>query len=213
MNITVIGIGKLGLGFALLLEKHGYNIIGVDIFEDYIKNINNKTIQFSEPQYNELLQQSTNFKATTSLETGINFSDLIFIIVQTPNSGNYKFYDHTILSNLLVKINKLKPKNKDIIIGCTVMPKYIDEIGKHLLTDSENCHLSYNPEFVAQGDIINGFQNPDIILVGTTNENLKPLLESIYLKITYGAPKFCFMKPLDAEIVKISLNGYITTKN
>ena len=33
-NISVIGIGKLGLGFALLLEKNGYSILGVDIFDD-----------------------------------------------------------------------------------------------------------------------------------------------------------------------------------
>jgi len=30
-NITVIGIGRLGLGFALMLEKSGYNVVGVDI--------------------------------------------------------------------------------------------------------------------------------------------------------------------------------------
>ena len=34
MNITVIGIGKLGLGFALLLEKHGYTVMGIDINEE-----------------------------------------------------------------------------------------------------------------------------------------------------------------------------------
>jgi UDPglucose 6-dehydrogenase len=212
MNITVIGIGKLGLGFALLLEKNGYNVLGVDIFEDYVDNINNKTITFSEPGYNELLQNNVNFKATTSFDEGVLFSDIIFIIVQTPNSGGEKFYDHNILSNILLKMNKMKLKNKNIIIGCTIMPKYINEIGLHLISDTENCHLSYNPEFVAQGDIINGFENSDIILVGTTNPNLETLLTPIYLKMSKKIPKFCFMKPIEAEIVKISLNGFITTK-
>jgi UDP-N-acetyl-D-mannosaminuronate dehydrogenase len=40
LNITVIGIGKLGLGFALLLEKYGNNVLGVDIHEEYIHKIN-----------------------------------------------------------------------------------------------------------------------------------------------------------------------------
>ena len=48
-KITVIGIGKLGLGFALLLEKAGYNVLGVDIFPEYVENLNKKTINFAEP--------------------------------------------------------------------------------------------------------------------------------------------------------------------
>ena len=211
-NITIIGIGKLGLGFALMLEKSGYNILGIDVNDEYVKSLNTKTFVCSEPGYNEMLQSSTNFLASTNLKDGINHSDIIFIIVQTPNSGGERFYDHSILSNLLVKINILKPANKDIIIGCTVMPKYIDEIAVHLLNDCVNCHLSYNPEFVAQGDIVHGFENPDIILVGTNNDTLKPKMEEIYLKMCKTSPKFCFMKPIEAEIVKISLNGFITTK-
>ena len=211
-KITVIGIGKLGLGFALLLENAGYDVLGVDIFPNYVNSLNNKMYKTLEPEYEELLVNSRNFKASMSLQEGLEFSDLIFILVQTPNGGNDKFYDHSILSNLLENINKFKPKNKNIVIGCTVMPKYIDEIGKLLISDCENCYLSYNPEFVAQGEIIRGFRYPDIILVGTDNDNLHPILTELYTKITFSIPKFCFLKPIEAEIVKISNNGFITTK-
>ena len=211
-NVTVIGIGRLGLGFSLMLENSGYNVVGIDINEEYVNKLNSKQFTCNEPEYNILLQKSVNFKASMKLQEGLDHSDIIFIIVQTPNSGGEKFYDHSILSNLLVKINKLKPKNKDIIIGCTVMPKYIDEIGKNLLNDCDNCFLSYNPEFIAQGDIINGFKHPDIILLGTNNENLKPQIQDIYSKMCVNKPKFCFLTPLEAEITKISINGFITTK-
>ena len=208
-NITVIGIGKLGLGYALLLEQAGHNVLGVDVSEQYVSSINNKTFRTAEPFYNELLLSSENLRATTSLK---KFSDTIFIIVQTPNSGGERFYDHGILSNVLVKINALKPKNKDIVIGCTVMPKYIDQVGKHLLCDCENTYLSYNPEFVAQGDIILGFQKPDIILVGTTSPTLEPKLRAIYKTFVKTEPKYCFLTPIEAETVKLALNSYITTK-
>lgn len=212
MNITVIGVGKLGLGFALLLEKSGYNVLGVDIFPEYVEKLNTKAISFAEPGYNELLQNAKNFRVTLDLSEGIQFSDLIFIIVQTPNGGGDRFYDHSILSNVLSKINKMKPENKDIIIGCTVMPKYIDEVGNTLISDCINSSLSYNPEFVAQGDIVKGFENPDIILLGTHNKKLYPIITEIYEKMTLTKPKFCFMNPLESEVVKISLNGFITTK-
>jgi len=211
-KITVVGVGKLGLGFALMLERIGYDVVGVDINEDYVNKLNEKVFSCTEPFYNDLLQNSKNFKATNSLQEGLHHSDIIFILVQTPNSGGERFYDHSILSSLLVKMNKLKLKNKDIIIGCTVMPKYIDEVGKHLLVDCQDCHLSYNPEFVAQGDIIQGFKYPDIILVGTENDNLKNKLEEIYDKMCVKKPQYCFLTPLEAEITKISINGFITMK-
>ena len=44
-NITFLGIGRLGLGLALLLENSGYNILGVDINENYINSLNNKTFR------------------------------------------------------------------------------------------------------------------------------------------------------------------------
>ena len=211
-NITVIGIGRLGLGFALMLERKGFNICGVDTNQNYVNSLNNKIYKTKEPEYETLIKESKNFFATTSLQEGLDFSNTVFLLVPTPNSGGDKFYDHTILSNLLVSINKLKPQNKDIIIGCTVIPKYIDTIGSFLLEDCENCFLSYNPEFVAQGSIISGFSKPDIILVGTNNPSLEPKIRNIYDKMCDNNPKYCFISPLESEIVKISLNGYITTK-
>ena len=211
-NVTVIGVGRLGLGLALLIEKGGYNVCGVDIFPDYVKCLNDKTYKTKEPGYEDLLKNSKNFHSTTSLEKGLQFSDLIFIVVQTPNGGGERFYDHTILSNLLVKINKNKVKNKDIIVGCTVMPKYIDEIGTVLIEDCENTTLNYNPEFIAQGEIIKGFENPDIILIGTENESLGCKLKEIYSNFILSNPKYCVLTPLEAEIVKITINGFITTK-
>ena len=212
MNLTVLGIGRLGLGLALLLEKGGFNVCGVDIIQDYVDSINNKTYKTKEPSYEDLLMSSKNFHATTSLQEGLNHSDTIFIIVQTPNGGGERFYDHSILSNLLQKINNKKVKNKDIIIGCTVMPGYINDIGNLLLKDCENTTLNYNPEFIAQGDIIKGFLNPDIILIGTNEERVGNTLKDVYSKIVNNEPKYCVLKPIEAELVKISINGYITTK-
>ena len=211
-KITIVGIGKLGLGLALLMENVGFDVCGVDIFSDYINNLNNKTFYSDEPGYNELIQNNKNFFGTTSLLEGINHSDIIFIVVQTPNGGDSKFYDHSILSNLLVKINNLNVENKHIIIGCTIMPGYINEIGKLLISDCKNTSLSYNPEFIAQGDIINGFKNPDIILIGTENSEVGDILKNIYDKVVLNKPKYCVLKPIEAEIVKISINGFITTK-
>lgn len=211
-NITVIGVGRLGLGLALLIEKAGFNVCGVDILPSYVKSLNDKTFKTKEPEYELLLKNSINFKATTNLKEGLDHSDIVFIIVPTPNGGGERFYDHSILSNLLLKINKHKVKNKSLIIGCTVMPGYIRDIAKLLTKDCENTTVNYNPEFIAQGEIVKGFRNPDIILIGTNDETLGDKLKEIYKNITLTEPKYCILKPIEAEMVKISINGFITTK-
>ena len=211
-NVTVIGVGRLGLGLALLIEKGGYNVCGVDVVPDYVKSLNEKTYKTNEPEYEDILNNSSRFHATTSLEEGVNFSDILFIVVPTPNGGGKNFYDHSILSNLLCKLNKMKLKNKHLIVGCTVMPGYLDTIGESLISDCENTSLDYNPEFIAQGEIIKGFLNPDIILIGTKSLTLGDKLKEVYSSFVHSSPKYCILKPVEAEIVKIGINGFITTK-
>ena len=158
-----------------------------------------------------MIKVSKNFKATTSIIDTINFSDIIFIYVATPSTGGNNHYDHTMLGQVLMKINEQKVSNKHIIIGCTVMPGYIDKIGKFLLRDCINTTLNYNPEFIAQGDIINGIHNADFILIGEENKESGDILEDIYKNINDKIP-LCRMSPISAEITKLSVNCFVTTK-
>ena len=43
-------------------------MLGIDINQDYVNNLNNKTYTTNEPEYTELLKKSTNFKASTDLK-------------------------------------------------------------------------------------------------------------------------------------------------
>ena len=70
-NITILGVGRLGLGLTLLLEKAGYNILGVDISQSYIDALNSKTFTTKEPEYENLLQNAKNFKATLSIALNV----------------------------------------------------------------------------------------------------------------------------------------------
>ena len=71
-----------------------------------------------------------------------------------------RHYDTSTLSSLLSMFNKAKLKDKHFVICCTVMPGYVRHTGRYLIRDCENCTLSYNPEFIAQGDVINGLLKP-----------------------------------------------------
>jgi nucleotide sugar dehydrogenase len=210
--LVVIGIGRLGICTALCFERAGYNIIGVDLNQSYADLINNKTLNSPEPFVNEYLKNSSNFKVTCSLDEGLNSSDIYYIMVDTPSTCTKEAYDHSKLSKLLAEINKRKLKNKHIVIGCTVFPGYIRNVGTFLLRDCVNTTLSYNPEFISQGNIIQDFQNPDIILIGEGTNEIGNRLEAIYKKVCFNAPKICRMSPESAEIAKLAINCFITTK-
>ena len=73
-NLSVIGIGRLGLCFSLSLEKAGYDVIGCDINKEYVDSINEKSFFSHEPGVNDLLSSAKTFFATTSLQKTIEHS-------------------------------------------------------------------------------------------------------------------------------------------
>jgi len=90
------------------------------------------------------------------------------------------------------------------------MPGYTDKITERL--KGEGFVASYNPEFIAQGSILRDQQSPDLVLIGEGNENIGDTLENIYNNICVNSPSIKRMSPLSAEICKISLNCFLTTK-
>ncbi len=211
-SITVIGIGRLGLCTALCFEKAGYNVLGIDLNPAYITSLNNKTFRSFEPQVNELLQSGTHFKASGSLDEGLEFSDVYYIMVDTPSIPHKEAYDHKNINRVLSEINKRKVANKHIVIGCTVFPGYIRTTGRNLIKDCINTTLSYSPEFIAQGNIIHGLQHPDIVLIGEGSKEAGDAIEELYHKICSNNPHICRMSPDSAEITKLAVNCFITTK-
>jgi len=211
-NISVIGIGRLGICTALCFEKAGYNVLGVDIFPSYIDAVNNKTLKSPEPSAEKYLKESKNFRATISLDAALEFSDMLFIVIATPSTPEKEAYDHSALGRLLSEINKRKVKNKHIVICCTVFPGYIRNVARLLIQNCENTTISYNPEFIAQGNIVKWFSNPDMVLIGEGSQEAGDRLEEIYRRTCINAPRICRMNPESAEITKLAINCFITTK-
>ena len=211
-NISVLGIGRLGLCTALCLERAGYNVVGADIFSSYIEQINAKTLKSPEPLLEEYLKASKNFHATLSLDEALEFADVYLITVATPSTPAKEAYDHSTLSRLLAEINKRKVKDKHVVICCTVFPGYIRDVARLLLQDCENTSVSYNPEFIAQGCIISWFENPDMVLIGEGSKQAGDFLETMYRRMCKNSPLICRMSPESAEITKLSVNCFITTK-
>lgn len=218
-DCCVIGIGRLGLCFALTLERIGLRVCGVDVNPDYVSKINDKTLGSDEPGLEKSLRESINLHATTRLEIGVQNSKVIFILVPTPTDGVKYYYDHGILSNILVQINILEVSDKVIVVNSTLFPGYIRRIGRTLLRNCLGCSLNYNPAFVAQGDVMTGYRTGGwfgMVLVGAEDEQAKEILCSIYGRIPRAENEakvsICCMSSESAEICKLASNCFRTTK-
>jgi len=210
-NISIVGIGKLGLCFALTLEKAGYNVVGIDVNQNYVDSINTKTLHSFEAGVEEALKQSKNFLAATDLSLAIQHSDTIFILVATPSLPDNR-YNHEQIENVVrqLEIMGIQKSSKRFIVGCTVMPGYCDSLKDRL--HKLNYTICYNPEFIAQGTILRDQSQPDMVLIGEEDIYDGDILQDIYTRHTINNPKICRMKLIEAEITKISLNCFITTK-
>lgn len=209
-NVSVIGIGRLGLCFSLTLEKAGYNIVGVDLNENYVNQINDKTLKSDEQGVEEHLLHSQNFRATTSLKEAIDHSDILYVVVATPSLKNGK-YDHSQVDSVVDSIISYGPqKNKHFVICCTTMPKYSDTVADRL--NGCGYTVSYNPEFIAQGTVLRDQAYPDMVLIGEGSKEAGDIIEDMYIKMTSSTPKIHRMSRTEAEITKIGLNCFLTTK-
>lgn len=209
-KVSLIGVGKLGLCLGLNLEKNGIEVIGIDVSKDYVDSLTNKTFESDEAGVNELLAKSQNFKFSTDIKDAL-VNDLIFLVVATPSSpdGNYDHYQVDRVVDGLIKLGK-NDNTKHLVICCTTSPKYSDTVQEKL--KDFNWNVSYNPEFIAQGTILHDQEYPDMVLIGQSDQRVANEIIEVYQQIIKSDPRYCVMGRTEAEITKIALNCFLTTK-
>jgi nucleotide sugar dehydrogenase len=211
-KVGIIGVGKLGLCFALNLERSGYAVQGVDVSEKHVAALNSKSLISSEPGVEDLLTTSINFEASLNIEDILLDSyKLIFVFVETPSLPDGRF-DHTKIDQIILSlIDKGRRREKILLVICsTTMPGYCDEISEKL--KPYNYEVIYSPEFIAQGTILKDQRNPDQILIGAEDKEGVKVLTGVFKKICTNSPSFHHMSRLSAEIAKLATNCFLTTK-
>ena len=210
MKIGVIGAGRLGLCFALLCEQAGYDVIASDVRDNYINSLKKKVVESSEPDVLDLLVTSNNIEFTTSNQAVIEASDVIYTLVATPSTPQGD-YDVSSVWNVVEDLKKVpNVSGKSFVVGCTTNPGDCEEF-KYALTEV-GVDVFYNPEFIAQGSIIKDLRNADMVLIGGDRNETYDQLCELYNRIQVTLPKISIMSLTAAELVKLAVNCYLTTK-
>ena len=213
MKIGLIGAGRLGICLALLIEQEGYHVIASDMREDYVNDLQNKKINSTEPQVQELLEHSINLEFTTDNRKVIRESDVIFTLVQTPSleDGSYDVSAvWKVVEDIKQEMSSIANYPKSFVVGCTTNPGDCDKFKDAL---PESVDVYYNPEFIAQGSIVDDLRHADMVLLGGKGQH-SGALEMIYYQIQNGfkVANVSTMSARAAELTKIAVNCYLTTK-
>ena len=213
MKIGLIGAGRLGICLALLIEQEGYHVIASDVREDYINDLQNKKIDSTEPQVQELLEHCINLEFTTDNRKVIRESDIIFTLVQTPSleDGSYDVSAvWKVVEDIKQEMNSIANYPKSFVVGCTTNPGDCDQFKDAL---PESVDVYYNPEFIAQGSIVDDLRHADMVLLGGEGQH-SGALEMIYYQIQNGfkAANVSTMSTRAGELTKIAVNCFLTTK-
>jgi len=222
-KLSLVGLGKLGLPLASVFASSGYSTLGIDINEDLIDLVNNGKPPFYENGLSEMLAKvgGKELECTSDYSRPINETDITYILTNTPSQPDGSFSNKHIFSVLKSLSSELKKSSKKyhlFVISSTVMPGSILNYFVPLVEETtgrkvnEGFGVGYCPDFVAIGEVIKGFTNPELVVIGQSDLSVGESISEIHHNITKNKPSIHRMTIASAEIAKVSLNAYITMK-
>lgn len=221
-KISVIGLGKLGSPMAATIANAGHTVIGLDLNSHFVNELNNHSAPVQEPKLQEFIDgASDRLSATNDYVEAIAKTDITFIIVPTPSMDNGLFTNDYVVEAIRSIGAEIAKKSSYhlVVVSSTVIPGSMDDvIAPALEASSGRClkdgtiGLCYNPEFIALGSVIENMLYPDITLIGESDSFAGDLLEKIHSTVVKNKPATHRMNFVNAELTKISVNTYVTTK-
>jgi UDPglucose 6-dehydrogenase len=221
-TISFIGLGKLGLPLATNLAKAGFLVEGIDLNTTTINSLQKGKAPWVEPNLQSNIDLAEDNIVYTTKYDNVYKSDVSIILVNTPSNkkdGSFSnIYVEQSLISLCNNFVKNGKKSHHFILSSTVMPRSIKDVFIPLIesitgwTLNKEFGFSYVPDFVAIGKIIKDFENPDFLLIGSSNSHYADEAERIYLRIIKNIPQVRKLNLAEAELSKVALNAYITTK-
>ncbi|GGM86262.1 UDP-glucose 6-dehydrogenase [Dyadobacter beijingensis] len=151
-------------------------------------------------------------KFTTNIVEGIEGAEVIFLALPTPpdedGSADLKY--------ILGVANDLGPILKDyaVIVDKSTVPvgtaeKVRAAIAKNATVDFD---VVSNPEFLREGVAVEDFMKPDRVVVGTTSDRAKKVMERLYAPLVRQGNPVIFMDERSAEMTKYAANSFLALK-
>src|SRR5205823_11349141 len=190
-KISVFGLGKLGLPFAISLASRGFRVIAYDVRQEVLQQLAEGKAPGAEIPIESLLNRSkSRISVAENGEEAVLSSNVSFVVVATPSDEDGKFSTTQVERVMEVIGNALRKKTELhlVVLVSTVEPGTCDTIVKPLLerASGKMCGVDfgvcYNPEFIALGEVVRGLLRPDLVVIGQSDSGSGGILRRIYEK-------------------------------
>ena len=215
-NICVIGTGYVGLVTGTCFSDMGNQVICVDILPEKIERLKQGILPIFEPGLEELVERNVHagrLHFTTSYSEGLDNANFIFIAVNTPTGTNQGGADMRYVESAARGIAE-ELDHYAIIINKSTVPVGSGDvvsriIRKNLVRPEIPFAVVSNPEFLREGSAVQDFQNPDRVVLGSSDHDAACQVATLYLPLR--APTV-ITDLYTAEMIKYASNAFLATK-
>ena len=207
-KICIVGLGYIGLPTATMFSCYGHKVIGVDVNEKVVNNINNGKIIIEEPNLEELVEDVVK-KGNLIASISPKESDVFIISVPTPIKDD-KTSDMSYVISATKSIVKYLKEGNIVVLESTSPVGTTEEVVKPIIEESglkvgKDIMLGYCPERVIPGKIIYELKSNDRVIGGIDKKSAEEI-RKIYKTIVDGNIYLTDCKT--AELCKLMENTY-----
>ncbi len=215
MKISVIGTGYVGLVTGTCLAETGNEVLCIDINEHKVAQMKNGEVPIYEPHLDVLFDRNIKagrLKFSTSLQEGLDFAEIIFLALPTPEDEDGSA-DLSYVLGAAKEIGKLIKSYKVIVDKSTVPVGTADKVRETIAKETNiDFDVVSNPEFLREGFAVDDFLKPERIIIGSSSERASRLMEKLYKPFVRSGNPIIFMDERSAELTKYAANSFLATK-
>ncbi|MCW5899405.1 MAG: UDP-glucose/GDP-mannose dehydrogenase family protein [Flavobacteriales bacterium] len=216
MNIAVVGTGYVGLVTGTCFAETGNHVVCVDIDANKVQMMKDGKVPIYEPHLDVLFERNIRqgrLSFTTDLASAIKDARIIFLALPTP-PGEDGSADLKYVLGVADDLGRIITDYKVIVDKSTVpvgtSEKVHAALAKHAREDLFD--VVSNPEFLREGFAVDDFLKPDRVVVGTSSERARKVMEDLYKPFVRQGNPIIFMDERSAELTKYAANAFLATK-
>jgi UDPglucose 6-dehydrogenase len=213
-NITVVGVGYVGLVTGACFADLGNRVTALDIDEDRIAGLKRGELPIYEPGLEELVDRNMaagRLNFTTSYETAMEEAEFVFIAVGTPEGGDGEA-DLKYVNAAAESIAKAMT-SPCIIVNKSTVPVGTGDLVADMITSNQPKSIPFSvvscPEFLREGSAILDFMNPARTVLGSMDLDAAEKVAQLHLPLR--AP-IVVTDLRTAEMIKYASNAFLSTK-
>ena len=215
MKIAVVGTGYVGLVTGTCFAETGNDVMCIDIDAEKVQKMRDGVVPIYEPHLDVLFERNIKqgrLQFTTDLKEGIKGAKVIFLALPTP-PGEDGSADLSYVLGVAEELGGLLEEFVVIVDKSTVPVGTAEKVRIKVAENArEQFAVVSNPEFLREGFAVDDFMKPDRVVVGTSSDSARKVMEELYKPFVRQGNPLIFMDEKSAELTKYAANAFLATK-